>query len=98
MQTAPTSIFSKFWIKSIDIDLQTSKIELVKINLNIENDKSLKKATEFINKEKSYFWNEPKRSEQAEIKKGIDQVNEGQRTSYSDVIKEISWWKCTFQI
>jgi len=74
------------------MDLQPSKLERVKIILNIGNDQFFKKVTDFINRENSDFWNDLSVSEQAEIIKGIDQSNEGQRTSYKDIIKEISWW------
>jgi len=72
------------------MDIKTSKIELVKIILNIENDTFLKKVADFINNEKSDFWNELSAVEQAEIKVGIDQLNKGKRTSYEEVLKEIS--------
>lgn len=72
------------------MDLETSKIELVKIILNIENDTFLKKVTDFINNEKSDFWNELSAADQAEIQLGIDQLNQGKRTSYEEVLKEIS--------
>ncbi len=72
------------------MDIQTSKIELVKLILNIDNDKFIKKVTDFINNEKSDFWNELTKSEQAEIKKGIEQLNKGKRTSYEEVLKRIS--------
>lgn len=40
------------------MDIQSSKIELVKMILNIENDKFIEKITEFIQKEKVDFWDE----------------------------------------
>ncbi len=72
------------------MDIKKSKIELVKIILNIENDNFIKKVMDFINNEKSDFWNELSESEQAEIKKGIEQLNKGKRTSYKEVLKNIS--------
>lgn len=72
------------------MDIKTSKIELVKMILNIENDNFIKKITDFINNEKSDFWNELSESEQAEIKKGIKQLEDGKRTSFSEVLKKIS--------
>ena len=41
-----------------NMNIQTSKIELVKMILNIENDKFIEKITEFIQKEKVDFWSE----------------------------------------
>lgn len=72
------------------MDIKTSKIELVKMILNIDNDNFIKRVTDFINNEKSDFWNELTASEQEEIKKGIEQLENGQRTSYKDVLKKIS--------
>jgi len=59
-------------------------------NPNIDNGTFLKKVMDFINNEKSDFWNELSAAEQAEIKLGIDQLNQGKRTSYEEVLKEIS--------
>lgn len=72
------------------MDIKTSKIELVKMILNIDNDNFIKKVTDFINNEKSDFWNELTESEQSEIKKGIEQLDNGKRTSFKDVLKKIS--------
>ncbi|NEN23346.1 hypothetical protein G3O08_07520 [Cryomorpha ignava] len=72
------------------MDIQKSKIELVKIILNSENDSFIKKVTDFIKNEASDFWNDLSSVEKAEIKKGIDQLNKGQRTSYKEVLKKIS--------
>jgi hypothetical protein len=68
----------------------TSKIELVKLILNINNDNFIKKIADFITNEKSDFWKELTTTEQAEIKKGIEQLDKGKRTSYKEVLKKIS--------
>jgi hypothetical protein len=72
------------------MDIQSSKIELVKIILNIENDKFIEKITEFIQKEKVDFWDELSLSQQEEIEKGIKQLNEGKRVEFNDFLKKIS--------
>ena len=72
------------------MNIQTSKIELVKMILNIENDKKKKKITEFIQKEKVDFWNELSVSEQKEIEKGIQELNSGKRVEFNDFLKKIS--------
>lgn len=72
------------------MSIETSKIALVKIILNIDNVNFIKKVTDFINNEKSDFWSELSASEKAEIKKGIDQLNRGKRTTFEDVLKKIS--------
>ena len=72
------------------MNIQTSKIELVKIILNIENDKFIEKITEFIQKEKVDFWNELSLTEKKEIKKGIKELNNGKRVEFNDFLKKIS--------
>lgn len=67
-----------------------SKIELVKMILNIENEKFIEKIADFIKKEKVDFWNELGLSEQQEIKKGIKQLNKSKRVAYNDFLKKIS--------
>lgn len=72
------------------MDTETSKIALVKMILNIENDTFIQKITKFINKEKEDFWNELTSKEQKEILLGLEQLNEGKRISFRDVLKKIS--------
>ncbi|HEY9169819.1 MAG TPA: hypothetical protein VIN72_10050 [Lutibacter sp.] len=72
------------------MNIQTSKIELVKMILSIENDKFIEKITEFIQKEKVDFWNELSLSEQKEIEKGIKELNKGKRVEFNDFLKKIS--------
>ena len=72
------------------MDIQTSKIALVKMILNIENDKFIEKITEFIQKEKVDFWNELSLTEQEEIEKGIEELNKGKRVEFNDFLKKIS--------
>ena len=73
------------------MDIQTTKIELVKMILNIDNGEFIKKVTEFIKQnEKSDFWNELSLSEQEEIKRGIENLNRGERVEYNDFLKKIS--------
>jgi predicted transcriptional regulator len=70
------------------MDNNTLKIELVKLILNINNDNFIKRIADFITNEKSDFWKELTTTEQAEIKKGIEQLDKGKRTSYKEVLNE----------
>ncbi|EGV44319.1 hypothetical protein BZARG_595 [Bizionia argentinensis JUB59] len=72
------------------MDIQTTKIELVKTILAIENIEFIQKVADFISKEKIDFWNELSASEQKEIKKGIDDLNQGKRISYDSFLRKIS--------
>lgn len=72
------------------MDTQTSKIELVKMILNIENEKFIAKITEFIKKEKVDFWNDLSLSEQKEIEKGIQDLDNGKKIEFNEFLKKIS--------
>jgi len=72
------------------MDIQTSKIELAKIILSIENTEFIEKIKNFISKEKKDFWDDLTASEKAEIELGIKQLDNGERTSYNDFLKKIS--------
>ena len=72
------------------MDLQSTKIELVKTILAIENMEFIQKVADFINKENVDFWNELSASEQKEINQGIDELNKGKRVSYDSFLKKIS--------
>lgn len=72
------------------MDIKTSKIELAKLVLSINNGEFIQKITDFINKEKDDFWNDLTYDEQQEIKKGIAQLDEGKGIPYDEVVKKIS--------
>lgn len=72
------------------MDIQTSKIELAKIILSIENTEFIEKIKNFISNEKRDFWDDLTSSEKAEIELGIKQLDSGKRVSYDDFLKKIS--------
>ena len=72
------------------MDIQSSKIELAKTILSIDNMAIIQKITDFIKKEKVDFWNELSLEQQNEIKKGIQDLNDGKRIEYSEFLKKIS--------
>jgi len=72
------------------MDIQATKIELVKTILAIENNEFIQKVADFINKEKVDFWNELSASEKNEIKKGINDLDQGKRVSYDSFLEKIS--------
>ena len=73
-----------------NMDIQSTKIELVKTILAIENSEFIQKVADFIKKEKVDFWNELSASEQNEIKQGIDDLDKGKRVSYDSFLKKTS--------
>ena len=72
------------------MDIQSTKIELVKTILAIENSDFIQQISDFVNKEKVDFWNELSLSQQNEIQKGIDQLEQGKSVSYDEFLKKIS--------
>ena len=72
------------------MDIQTTKIELVKLILNIDNKSIVEKILNLIKSEQSDFWNELSRQEQEEIRLGIKQLDARQRISFNDFLKKVS--------
>jgi hypothetical protein len=73
------------------MDAQTTKIELVKMILNIENNEFIQKVTDFINDfETTDLWDDLSEDEQREIKEGIRELNNGERVKYKDFLKKVS--------
>lgn len=72
------------------MDIQTSKIELVKLILNIDNSEFIDRVSNFIRNEKSDFWNDLSLVEQNDIRKGISDLNNGKRIEFSEFLKKIS--------
>tara|TARA_R110002124_G_C8761073_1_gene499141 strand:- start:503 stop:721 length:219 start_codon:yes stop_codon:yes gene_type:complete len=72
------------------MDIQSTKIELVKTILAIENNDFIQKVAEFIKKEKADFWTELSIAEQNEIREGINELDKGKRVSYDSFLKKIS--------
>ncbi|WP_067149020.1 hypothetical protein [Pseudotamlana agarivorans] len=72
------------------MDIQTTKLELMKIILENDNTEFIQRIADFVNKEKKDFWNELSLTEQEEIKKGIQDLDNGKRVSYESFLKKIS--------
>jgi|LSQX01.1.fsa_nt_gb hypothetical protein len=72
------------------MDTQTTKLELLKAILDNENSEFIQRVSDFVKKEKNDFWNQLSLSEQKEIKKGIEDLNNGKRISYDSFLKKIS--------
>lgn len=72
------------------MDIQTTKLRLLKIILENENAEFIQRIADFVKKEEKDFWNELSISEQEEIKKGIQDLDNGKRISYESFLKKIS--------
>ena len=72
------------------MNVQSTKIELAKLILSIENPKVISRIAEFLKSETQDFWNELSEVEKKEIELGIKQLNEGKRTSFDDFLKRVS--------
>ncbi len=72
------------------MNIQTTKLELLKIILENENPEFIQRLAEFVKKEKADFWNELSLSEQTEIRDGINALESGTRVSYDSFLKKIS--------
>jgi hypothetical protein len=71
------------------MDLQTSKLELVKLIVNIENQNLIDKLIRVLKSEQEDFWLELTELEKQEIDLGIKQLNSGKRISLDDFMKKV---------
>ncbi len=72
------------------MDIQTTKIELLKMIMNIESDELIRKIADFVKKEEADFWDELDVDQQHEIKIGIEQLDRGERIEFNEFLKKIS--------
>lgn len=72
------------------MDFQSSKIELAKLILNLENPKLLNKIITLLQSEQADFFDELSKLEKKEIQIGLEQLNDGKRISVDDFLKKVS--------
>ena len=72
------------------MDIQSSKIELAKLILNIESPDLINKIKNLLTKETGGFWLTLSDSEKEEIKFGINQLDKGLRVSVDEFLSKIS--------
>lgn len=72
------------------MDIQKTKLELLKTILDTENAEFIQKVADFVKNEQSDFWDELTPSEKSEIQQGLEDLEKGKRVSYSSFLKKIS--------
>jgi hypothetical protein len=72
------------------MDIQATKLELVKLIVNIENGKVIDKLLRVLKSEKEDFWLELSEIEKEEIQIGIKQLDSGNRISIDDFLAKVS--------
>ncbi|MBO2545873.1 hypothetical protein J0871_15745 [Salegentibacter sp. BDJ18] len=72
------------------MDIQTTKLKLLKTILENENSEFNQKVADFVQKENPDFWEELNEKEQNEIRQGIEELDKGKRVSYESFLKKNS--------
>lgn len=72
------------------MDIQTAKIELVKLIINTNDQPIIEKLIQVLKSEQTDFYPELSNREKQEIKLGIKQLNADQRIPLSDFLQKIS--------
>ena len=73
------------------MDLQSSKIELAKLILNLENPKVIEKIKKLLQKETKESRVELTEYEKKEINLALKSLDQGNRISFDDFLKKVSW-------
>ena len=72
------------------MDIQATKLKLIKVILEDENSEFIERVANFVKMEKNDIWSDLSLTEQKEIKKGIQELDKGKRVSYESFLKKIS--------
>ena len=72
------------------MDIQTSKIELAKLILSIEDPSIINKIIDVLKSNEKDFWHDLTEDQKQEIHLGIEQLERGERVSWEDFIKKVS--------
>lgn len=72
------------------MDIQTSKLELVKLILSIDNHTVIEKMLNALKSHQEDFWLDLTSQEKQEIEIGLKQLDAGQRISLDDFLKKVS--------
>jgi len=70
------------------MNIQTVKIELLKMIINTDNPSVLDKIMRIFQNEKQDFWTNLSKEDQEEILAGIDDLDKGEQYSYDEIIKK----------
>ncbi len=76
----------------MDINLQNKKIELIQWLSTLDDQSLIDKLMKLRNKEKTDWWNEISTDEQKSLEKGIQDADNGNLTSHSNVKKIYEKW------
>jgi hypothetical protein len=71
------------------MQIETSKIQLVKTILDSEDEEFISRLVDFVRSETDDFWPELTPEQQEDIKKGIAQLDQGKRKPFREVIDRI---------
>lgn len=72
------------------MNIKSTKIELAKLILELENPILINKIHELLLDESSQFRKSLTEHEKEEIKLGIEQLNHGERISFEEFLKKVS--------
>lgn len=71
------------------MDIQTTKIELVKMILGIENPQIIERIKSLIKNETSDFWDELTTEQQSEIHQAIEDLDKGKGIEWNEFKRSI---------
>ena len=72
------------------MSIQTTKLELIKLILSVENPRVIKKISSLLKNETSDFWKELSEDQKEEVRLGMKQLDQGQGISWDDFLQKVS--------
>jgi len=75
------------------MDIQATKLELLKLLLNTKKESTLKKIEAILKEDAVDWWEELGEDEKQEIEEGLKQAKLGEVTDHKKVMSHFSRWK-----
>ena len=75
------------------MNIEATKLELMHLLLQTQKESLLAKLKKVFDEEQGDWWNEMSKEEQEEIKKGLDQADEGIYIANETVMKRFDKWR-----
>lgn len=72
------------------MNIQTTKLDLIKLILSIDNAELIQKISDLVYDKKSDFWNDLSIQTKKDILEGISDLDNGRKTSIENVLNKIA--------
>ena len=73
-------------VNFVNMDIQAEKLDLIQWLAQVDDVKLIEKLKQFVQSNENDFWTDLTDEQKAEIRQGINDLDEGKKYDYEDVI------------